>query len=132
MVKYMGIAGVVLALPLVALGTYGVAAAGVGLVALRWAKTAENSTDYSVMNTGRQMLWLPTTREEKYKAKQAADTFVVRTGDMFSAALVFAGTHWLALGVRGFAVVNLAIIAVWLLLAVRLVQRYRALSSAAA
>src|SRR5262249_14843993 len=77
--------GVVLALPLVSLGTYGVVASGVGLAVLRWAKIAENATDYSIMNTARQMLWLPTSREEKYKAKQAADTFVVRSGDMLSA-----------------------------------------------
>jgi AAA family ATP:ADP antiporter len=132
LVKYLGIGGVVLALPLVALGTYGVAAAGVGLMALRWAKTAENATDYSVMNTGRQMLWLPTSRDEKYKAKQAADTFVVRSGDMLSAGLVFAGTTWLGLGVRGFASVNLAIIVVWLATAVLLVRRYRSLAARAA
>jgi ATP/ADP translocase len=46
-----------------------------------YVKIAENSTDYSVMNTAKQMIWLPTTREEKYKAKQAIDTFFVRTGD---------------------------------------------------
>jgi hypothetical protein len=33
----------------------------------------------------RQLLWLPTTREEKYKAKQAIDTFFVRGGDVLSA-----------------------------------------------
>lgn len=129
LVKYLGIGGVVLALPLVALGTYGVAAAGVGLMALRWAKTAENATDYSVMNTGRQMLWLPTRREEKYKAKQAADTFVVRSGDMLSAGLVFVGTTWLGLGVRGFATVNLGIIVVWLVTAVLLVRSYRSMAA---
>ena len=32
------------------------------------------------MNTVRQMLFLPTTREEKYKAKQVIDSFVVRIG----------------------------------------------------
>ena len=32
------------------------------------------------MNTVRQMLFLPTTREEKYKAKQVIDSFVVRSG----------------------------------------------------
>ena len=32
-------------------------------------KIAENSADYSVMNTAKQMIWLPTSREEKYKAK---------------------------------------------------------------
>ena len=84
-VSYAGIAGVVLALPVVAIGTYGLAAVGVTLAAMRWAKTAENSVDYSIMNTAKQMLWLPTTREEKYKAKQAIDTFFVRTGDLLAA-----------------------------------------------
>ena len=48
------------------------------LAIVRWVKTAENSVDYSLMNTVRQMLFLPTTREEKYKAKQVIDSFVVR------------------------------------------------------
>jgi AAA family ATP:ADP antiporter len=129
LVKYLGVGGVVLALPLVALGTYGVVASGVGLAVLRWAKICENATDYSIMNTARQMLWLPTSREEKYKAKQAADTFVVRSGDMLSGVAVFLGTTFFAAGVRTFAVMNLVLIALWLTLAVRLVRYYRSLSA---
>ena len=129
LVKYLGVGGVVLALPLVALGTYGVVASGVGLAVLRWAKICENATDYSIMNTARQMLWLPTSREEKYKAKQAADTFVVRSGDMLSGVAVFLGTTFFAAGVRSFAVMNLVLIALWLTLAVRLVRYYRSLSA---
>ena len=75
-------------------------AAGVGFAVIRRAKMTENATDYSVMNTGRQMLWLPTRREEKYKAKQAIDTFFVRAGDVLSAVLVFAVT---AHGIAGCA-----------------------------
>ena len=101
----------ILALPLVSLSAYTLIGAGVAFGVVRWAKTAENATDYSVMNTGRQMLWLPTRREEKYKAKQALDTFFVRTGDMIAGGLVFAGTTWLALGVRGFAWGNVALAA---------------------
>jgi AAA family ATP:ADP antiporter len=129
LVKYLGIGGVVLALPLVGLGTYSIVASGVGLAVLRWAKIAENATDYSIMNTARQMLWLPTSREEKYKAKQAADTFVVRSGDMLSGVAVFVGTTFFAAGVRSFAVMNLVLIALWLTLAVRLVRYYRSLSA---
>jgi ATP:ADP antiporter, AAA family len=129
LVKYLGIGGVVLALPLVALGTYGVVATGVGLAVLRWAKIAENATDYSIMNTGRQMIWLPTSREEKYKAKQAADTFVVRSGDMLSGLAVFVGTTLLHATVRGFAGMNLVLIAVWLALGLALVRRYRSLAT---
>jgi AAA family ATP:ADP antiporter len=103
-----------LALPVVAFGTYGFVAAGAGFVLTRWLKTAENSTDYSVMNTGRQMLWLATSRDEKYKAKQTIDTFFTRAGDVLSAGVVYAGTTWLALGVRGFAAANLVVTLAWI------------------
>ena len=69
---------------------------------LRGAKIAENSLDYSLSNTARQSLFLPTSREAKYKAKQAIDTFFVRFGDVASAGLVFAGTTWLAFSPRHF------------------------------
>jgi AAA family ATP:ADP antiporter len=127
-VKYFGMRGVLLALPLVALGGNALIAGGAGLAVIRWAKTAENATDYSVMNTGRQMLWLPTRREEKYKAKQAVDTFFVRFGDVLSAGLVFAGTTWLALQASGFARLNLALIVVWLAVVAVVIRRYRELS----
>ena len=55
------------------------------------------------MNTAKQMIWLPTTREEKYKAKQAIDTFFVRAATCWPPALVFVGTHVLDRGVAGFA-----------------------------
>lgn len=129
LVKAVGIAGVVLALPLVALGSYTFIAAGAGLVAVRWAKIAENGTDYSVMNTGKQMLWLPTTREEKYKAKQALDTFFVRIGDMLAAGVIWFGTHLLTLGPTGFARLALGIVAVWLGIAVLVLRENRRLTA---
>jgi AAA family ATP:ADP antiporter len=125
--RYLGLAGVLLALPLVSLGAYGLIGAGVGFAVLRWAKTAENATDYSVMNTGRQMLWLPTTREEKYKAKQTLDTFFVRAGDVVSAGLVFAGTAWLGLGITGFARANVVLVLAWFATAYFLLRENRAL-----
>jgi len=131
-VKYLGLAGVVLAAPVVALGTYGLIASGVGFAVMRWAKTAENAADYSVMNTGRAMLWLPTSREEKYKAKQAVDTFFVRTGDVLSAVLVYVGTAWLGLGARGFGSANLFFAVVWLAVAYLVLREYRALTARAA
>jgi AAA family ATP:ADP antiporter len=127
LVKYRGLAGVLLALPMIALGGYAVIAAGVGFSVVRWIKTAENATDYSIMNTARQLLWLPTSREEKYKAKQAIDTFGVRIGDLLSAGVVYVGAHMLHLSVSQFAVVNLAFAAVWLLTALRIVGISRAL-----
>jgi ATP:ADP antiporter, AAA family len=122
LVKHRGLAGALLALPLIALGGYSIIAAGAGIGLVRWIKTAENATDYSIMNTARQMLWLPTTRDEKYKAKQAIDTFFVRGGDVLSAAAVYAGTSVLHLTVAQFAGVNIAMTAIWLAIAVRIVR----------
>jgi AAA family ATP:ADP antiporter len=129
LVKRFGLAGVLYALPIIALGAYGFVAVGATLGVVRLAKTAENSTDYSVMNTAKQLLWLPTSREEKYKAKQAVDSFFVRLGDLAAALVVFAGTAWVTLDSNGFAVVNLCFVAVWLVLAVALVRRNKSLTA---
>ena len=128
LVKRFGLAGVLFALPLIALGAYGFVAVGATIAIVRGAKTAENATDYSVMNTAKQLLWLPTSREEKYKAKQAVDSFFVRLGDLAAAFVVFAGTAWVTLDAGGFAIVNLCFIALWLVLAVALVRRNRQLT----
>jgi AAA family ATP:ADP antiporter len=127
LVKYQGLAGVLLALPLIALGGYAIVALGAGLSLVRWIKTAENAADYSLMNTARQLLWLPTSREEKYKAKQAIDTFFVRAGDVLSAGVVYAGTSVLYLTEAQFAGVNVALTLAWLALAARILHPGRPL-----
>jgi AAA family ATP:ADP antiporter len=130
--KYLGVGVAVTILPLIALGGYLVAAFYPVLGIIRWAKTAENATDYSLQNTVRQVLFLPTTREQKYKAKQAIDTFFVRAGDVLSAVLVFAGTTWLALSTQGFALVNAGLVFAWLILAILIGRHYRRLTQARA
>ena len=128
-VKHLGIAGVVLIPAFLSLGNYGVVAAGAAFSMFRWTKTAENASDYSIMNTAKQMLWLPTTRAEKYKAKQAVDTFFVRLGDVVSAAAVFAAVTWLGLGVRGFGVLNTVLVGVWIAIAFQLLREHRRLAA---
>ena len=129
LIKKFGLAGVLFALPFIALGAYGIVAFGATIAMVRWAKTAENSTDYSVMNTAKQLLWLPTSREEKYKAKQAVDSFFVRIGDLAAAVVVFIGTSWLAFEARGFATLNIVFILVWLVIAVVLLRENGRLSA---
>ncbi len=127
--KYFGVGVAILILPLIALGGYLIAAFYPVLAMVRWAKTAENATDYSLQNTVRQVLFLPTTREQKYKAKQAIDTFFVRAGDVLSAVVVFAGTTWLAFTTQGFALVNVGLVSLWLVLAVLIGRHYRQMTA---
>jgi len=132
LVKWLGMAGALFTLPVVALGAYGLAMSGAGLAMVRWIKTAENASDYSVTNTAKQMLWLPTSREQKYAAKQAIDTFFVRCGDMLSAGVVFVGTHQLSLTPASFAATNVAFVLVALVLAWLLLREHGRLTGTGA
>ena len=128
-VKRFGVGIAVLFLPVVALGAYGIIAFMPFLRAVFAAKTAENSTDYSLNNTVRNMLFLPCTTEQKYSAKQAIDSFFVRLGDVGAAAVVYTGTTWLKLEPRGFAILNGLFVLVWLALAWRIGREYQALAA---
>ena len=75
------------------------------------------------LRAGKQIaLFLPTSREAKYKAKDAIDTFSVRMGDVLPAVVVFIGSYWL-LNPKAFATINVALVAVSLLL-VAVLGRY--------
>ncbi len=135
LIKYVGVRVGVMVLPLLAFAGYAVLAFVPVLALVRLVKIAENATDYSIQNTVRNVLFLPTSRDEKYKAKQAIDSFFWRAGDVLSAALVFVGITLLGLGTSGFARANLVLATVWLLLALAVGREYarksRALESAA-
>ncbi len=123
-IKYFGIRIAILFLPLIALGVYGILAFYPLLQVVRWAKTAENATDYSLNNTVRHALFLPCTREQKYKAKQAIDSFFWRAGDVLSALLVFVGTSIFAWTINSFAVFNIGLVLIWLVLAFFIGREY--------
>jgi AAA family ATP:ADP antiporter len=92
----------------------------------------ENSVDYSLNNTVRNMLFLPCTYEQKFAAKQAIDSFFVRMGDVLSALLVFVGTTFLALPTKGFAAVNAVLSILALFLAWRVGRYYKSLTETSA
>ena len=123
-IKYLGARTALLILPLIALGGYALLAFYPLLSIVRWTKTAENATDYSLQNTMRNVIFLPCTREQKYKAKQAIDSFFWRAGDVLSASVVFLGTTYLAMGASQFAMVNVVLVLVWLAVAVLIGREY--------
>ena len=129
LIGFLGVRGALLVLPVVSLMGYLSMAFIPVLGLIRGAKIAENSLDYSLQNTTRNALYLPTSREAKYKAKQANDTFFVRLGDLASAGLVFAGTTWLAFTRREFALVAVALVLVWLTIAFFLGRRFQSLAN---
>ncbi len=127
-IKWFGVRVALMVLPTVALGGYVALALAPLLAIVRWTKTIENSIDYSLQNTAAHSLFLVTTREEKYKAKQAIDTFFVRVGDGMSALLVFffnETVHW---DLHAFIYSAIALAAIWLVLVTFVGRDYLRLS----
>jgi AAA family ATP:ADP antiporter len=114
-------------LPSVAMAGYGAIALVPTLAVVALGKAAENSFDYSMQTTVRQTLFLPTDRETKYKGKATVDTVCVRLGDMAAGALVLVSLHVFSLSRRGFALGNLALVVVWLVVALAIARRHRRL-----
>jgi len=122
--RWIGIGGALFVLPAISLTGYSLLAFAPVLGVIRGVKIFENSTDYSLNNTVRHALFLPTSREAKYKAKAATDTFFVRGGDVLSAGCVFLGTRWLALNVPKMALLNTVLVLVWIALAFQIRRRH--------
>lgn len=122
--KFLGIRGALLLVPIVVFLGYGVMAFLPSLLVVRTVKIVENSQDYSLMNTLRASLYLPTTRDMKYKAKQVIDTFFVRLGDLIASGIWFVGFDKLGLSIPGLARLMLGFVGVWLVLAIFIRREY--------
>jgi len=116
----LGVRRALFIMPVIVLGGWFALILFVNLSAVRITKTAENSLDYSLHNTIRHALFLPTSREAKFKAKAAIDTFVFRLGDVIAGiGIVALFVEVFGVGVRAFAVLNVCLAVCWLLVAYR-------------
>jgi AAA family ATP:ADP antiporter len=124
LMKYAGVGGALMVAPILALTGYTAALFTQSLALIRSVKVVDNAFDYSVNSTAKQALFLVTTREEKYKAKTAIDTFIMRAGDVISAQIVAVGSA-LGAGIRAFAGANIIVCLLWLVIAAGLGLEYR-------
>jgi AAA family ATP:ADP antiporter len=123
--RYIGVRGSLFILPAIALTGYSMILIYPALYAVRALKILENSTDYSIQNTARQALFLPTSREAKYKAKAAIDTFFVRIGDVLQALIVYVGSKKLGLSLSGFAAVSVTLTILWLVVVAGIYREHK-------
>ena len=100
--------------PFISLAAYASMAFVPILGLIKILKVAENSSSYSIHNTARHMLWLPTSKEMLYQAKPTVDTLFVRLGDGLAAMTILIGTRVFALTSTGFVIINIALVLVWI------------------
>jgi AAA family ATP:ADP antiporter len=123
--KYLGVGRALFVHPIVAGAGYLVMLGIPSFRAMSVLKTLDNSLDYSLGNTTKQALWLPTSRQAKYKAKQAVDSFCMRAGDVISAGIVYVG-ELAQFAIPVFAALNVVLTAAWLAVAAALNRRLQA------
>jgi len=127
--KHLGVTVAIMVLPVIALGGYLWVSVLSAASVIAWIRLGEVSTDTSLNSTARHILFLPTTREDKYVAKMTIDSLVMRSGDVLAALLIFLGATYLSFSVRQFAVVNVCLSAAWLFLAYRAGTTFRDLAA---
>jgi AAA family ATP:ADP antiporter len=128
LLKYGGFGVILLTMPVVALVSYTAMAFIPILAIVKAMKIAENSTDYSINNTARNVLWLPVSAELKYKGKPTIDSLFVRVGDGIAALTVLVGVQLLALSTQSFFVLNVVLVFIWILLAFVVIREHRRFS----
>ena len=128
--QFGGMRMLLLTTPFVSLIAYASMAFVPILGLIKVMKVAENSSNYSVQNTARHMLWLPTSKEMLYQAKPTIDTFFVRLGDGLAALTILIGTRVVSMDYVDFIAVNLVLICIWIGLSFYLQREHRRWSKA--
>ncbi len=127
LLKYGGFGVILLTMPVLAMVSYTAMALVPILYVVKVMKIAENATDYSINNTARHVLWLPTTAEMKYKAKPAIDSLFVRAGDGLAALTVLVGVQIFNLPTQSYFIINVVLILFWIVGALLVVREHRRL-----
>ena len=128
LLKFGGFGVILLTMPVVALISYTAMAFVPILAIVKAMKIVENSTDYSINNTARNVLWLPVSAEMKYKGKPTIDSLFVRIGDGIAALTVLIGVQLLALSTQSFFILNVALVLIWIAFAFVVIREHRRLS----
>ena len=132
-----GVGAALLFLPVAALvGSMGFMAAPVLLFG-SLLNTADNGFSYSINQSAKEVLYVPTSREEKYKAKAFIDMFVQRFAKAIAVVLnlgisaAFVGSGGLG-GVRWLSLATVAILLLWIWAALYAGKSFRRKEEAAA
>jgi len=95
-------------------------------------KMADNSIDYSVANTTKQILFLPLDRFTRYEGMLAINTFFTRFGDLIQGGMIFVVISVLAMSPMTLVVTNIVLCLVWVFVTVNVSRQFKEQSQASA
>ncbi|HRQ66119.1 MAG TPA: MFS transporter [Xanthomonadaceae bacterium] len=119
----LGIGLTLALLPVVSILGFGALAAAPVLMVFVVFQVARRTFNFALVRPARENLYVPLSREDKYKAKSLIDTFVYRAGDQIG-AWTHAGLAAAGLGVAAIAASAMPLAAIWLVLALWLGRRH--------
>ncbi|MBL4774499.1 MAG: hypothetical protein JKY87_00365 [Mariprofundus sp.] len=88
-------------------------------------KMADNSIDYSVANTTKQILFLPLDRFTRYEGMLAINTFFTRFGDLIQGGVIFVVISYLAMSPMTLVGTNIVLCLVWLFVTVNVSRQFK-------
>jgi AAA family ATP:ADP antiporter len=101
------------------------------LVFATMMSASDNALNYSIQQSAKEALYVPTTRDEKYKAKAFIDMFVQRSAKLLAVGLNLAFAAWIGLAdVRWLSIGTVVALLAWLPLAGYLGRRFEDRSAA--
>lgn len=128
LIRFGGFGLLILTTPVIAVTAYASMLIVPVIAVIKFMKIAEISSNHSINNTARQMLWLPTTKSVLYQTKTAVDTLFVRIGDGLAAITLLIGTRIWQVDLRVFLIINFVLGLVWLALARNVMREYKRLN----
>jgi AAA family ATP:ADP antiporter len=124
-IRFAGLRGTLIGIPLLLGATIGWFVAAPAFLAMAVTKVASKALDYSLFRAAKEMLYIPLSYEEKTRGKALVDMLTYRVAKGGASLLVLA---LLGLGASlGVAWVTLALVAVWLTTTWVVMDRYRKL-----
>jgi len=88
-------------------------------------KMADNSIDYSVANTTKQILFLPLDRFTRYEGMLAINTFFTRFGDLIQGGVIFLVISVLAMSPMTLVGTNIVLCLLWLFVTVNVSRQFK-------
>ena len=121
----IGVGGALISLAVINLSMYISVLAFPVLAWFAIVKMADNSIDYSVANTTKQILFLPLDRFTRYEGMLAVNTFFTRFGDLIQGGVIFLVISVLALPTMVLVGVNIVLCLLWLFVTFNVSKRFK-------